>query len=52
MRIVCQQTILKKHHALLLFSEKAVNLKVSSAANHRWGFKGYVTNVQELERKP
>ena len=27
MRIVCQQTILMKHHALLLFSEKAAKFE-------------------------
>ena len=31
---------LMKHHALLLFSEKVANLKLWSAANYRWRFKG------------
>ena len=40
MRIVCQQTILMKYHALLLFLKKRQNLKISSAANYRWPLKG------------
>ena len=43
MRIVCQQTILVKFHALLLFLEKQQNLKLSSAANYRWRFMGQFT---------
>ena len=39
MRIVCQQTILMKDHALL-FLKKRQNLKLSFAANYRWRFKG------------
>ena len=37
MRIVCQQTILMKYHALLLFLKKRQNLKLSSAANNIGG---------------
>ena len=49
MRIVCQQTILMKYHALfvmpyLLILKKQQNLKLSSAANYRWRFKGYYTH--------
>ena len=40
MGIVCQQTILMKYHALLVIYEKRQNLKLSSAANYRWRFKG------------
>ena len=40
MRIVCQQTILMKYHALLLFLKKRLNLKLLSAANYRWRFMG------------
>ena len=45
MRIVCQQTILMKYHALFVIFEKKKkkkqqNLKLSSAANYRWRFKG------------
>ena len=40
-RLVCQQTILIKYHALLLFLKKRQNLKLSSAANYRWRFMGY-----------
>ena len=37
MRIVCQQTILMKYHALFVIFEKKKqqNLKLSSAANYR-----------------
>ena len=35
MRIVCQQTILMKYHALFVIFEKRQNLKLSSAANYR-----------------
>ena len=38
MRIVCQQTILMKYHALFL--KKQQNLKLSSAANYTWRFMG------------
>ena len=38
MRIVCQQTILMKYHALFVSLEKGANLKLSSAANYRWRF--------------
>ena len=40
MRIVCKQTILMKYHALFVFFEKQQNLKLSSAADCRWRFKG------------
>ena len=40
MRIVCQQTILMKYHALFVIFEKQQNLKLLSAANGRWRFKG------------
>ena len=40
MRIVCQQTILMKYHALLFFLKNRQNLKISSAANYRWPLKG------------
>ena len=41
MRIVCQQTILMKYHALfVIFEKKAAKFKFSSAANYRWRFKG------------
>ena len=39
-RIVCQQTILMKYRALLLFLKKRKNLKLSSAASYRWRFMG------------
>ena len=39
MRIVYQQTILMKYHALLDILKKQQNLKLSSAANYRWLFK-------------
>ena len=42
MRIVCQQTILMKYHALFVILKKRQNLKLSSAANCRWHFKGYL----------
>ena len=43
MRMVCQQTILMKYNALLvIFDKKRQNLKLSSAANYRWCFKGRV----------
>ena len=38
-RIVCQQTILMKYHALFIIFEKQQNLKPSSAAYYRWRFK-------------
>ena len=40
MRIVCQHMSLLKYH--LLFLKKQQNLKLSSAANYRWRFKGSV----------
>ena len=40
MRIVCQQTILMKYHALFVILKKQQNFKLSSAANDRWRFKG------------
>ena len=40
MKIVCQQTILMKYHALFL--KKQQNLKLSSAVNYRWRFKGLI----------
>ena len=36
MRIVCQQTILMKYHALFFIFEKVEKIKFSSAANYRW----------------
>ena len=37
MRIVCQQTILMKYHALfVIFEKKQQNFKLSSAAKYRW----------------
>ena len=30
-----------KYHALLLFLKNRQNLKLSSAANYRWRFKGF-----------
>ena len=40
MRIVCQQTILMKYHALFVIFENEAkqNLLLSSAANYRWRF--------------
>ena len=35
-----KQTILTKYQALLVISEEAENLKLSSATNYRWRFKG------------
>ena len=35
-----QQTILMKYHALFVIFEKQRNLKLLSAANYRWRFKG------------
>ena len=35
-----QQTILMKYHALFVILKKRLNLKLSSAANYRWRFKG------------
>ena len=41
MRIVCQQAIRMKYHALfVIFEKKKTILKLSSAANYRWRFKG------------
>ena len=41
MRIVFQQTILMEYHALFVkFEKKQQNLKLLSAANYRWRFKG------------
>ena len=40
MRILCQQTILVKYHALFVTFEKAANMKLSSAAYYRWRFMG------------
>ena len=40
MRIVCQQTILMKYHALFDNFEKAAKFELSSASNYRWRFKG------------
>ena len=49
MRIVCQQTILMKYHALFaIFETKQQNLKLSSAANYRWSFKGSGQNVRTV----
>ena len=40
MRIVCQQTILMKYHALFaIFEKKQHNLKLPSDAKCRWRFK-------------
>ena len=35
MRIVCQQTILMKYHALCVIFEKAAKFEIVSAANYR-----------------
>ena len=40
MRIVCQQTILMKYHALFVILKEQQNLKLSSAAKCRWRLKG------------
>ena len=40
-RIVCQQTIFVKYHALFVILKKQQNLKLSSAANCRWRLMGY-----------
>ena len=45
MRIVCQQTILMKYHALFVIFEKVAKLKFSSAANYRWSFMGYIPHA-------
>ena len=47
MRIVCQQTILMKYHALFVIFEKQQHLKLSSAANYSWRFKGQL--VEDIE---
>ena len=47
MRIVCQQTILMKYHAYLLFLKKGQNLKLLSAANYRWHFKNKAWYLSE-----
>ena len=49
MRIVCQQTILTKYHALFVYFEKAAKLKLSSNANCRWRFLG--KTIPETEQK-
>ena len=36
---ICQQTVLMKYHALFVIFEKRQHLKLSSAANYRWGFR-------------
>ena len=38
MRIVCQQTILMKYHALFVIFEKVAKFDLSFAANYRWRF--------------
>ena len=44
-----QQTILMKYQTLFVIFEKAKNLKLSSAANHRWCFKSYgIPGIQRL----
>ena len=47
MRIVCQQTILMKYHALFVNLKKLQNLKLSSAANNRWRSMGYSVCLSE-----
>ena len=47
MRIVCQQMILMKYLALFVFLKKQQNLKLSSAANYRWPFKGLKSSSPE-----
>ena len=37
--------ILMNYHALLLFFKKRQNLKLSSAANYRWRYMGYLVIV-------
>ena len=39
-----------KSHALLVIFEKAENLKLPSAANYRWRFKGLIS--KDFSRKP
>ena len=39
MRIACQQTILMKYHAFLLFLKKRQHLNLWFAANCSWRFK-------------
>ena len=41
MRIVCQQTILMKYHALFVIFEKLQNFQLSSATNCSWHFIGF-----------
>ena len=38
--MIFQQTTLMKYHALFVFLKKQQNLKLSSAANYMWRFKG------------
>ena len=45
MKIVCQQTILVKYHALFIIYEKAKKMKLLSAANCRLRIKGYVSSI-------
>ena len=40
MRIVCEQTILMKYHALFVIFEKVAKFEMSSAANNLWCFMG------------
>ena len=40
MRIVCQQTILMKYHALFVIFEKAAKFEIVVCWNYRWRFKG------------
>ena len=50
MRNVCQQPILMKYHAIFVIFEKAVNLKLSSAANYRWHLNS-IEKKSEADKK-
>ena len=50
MRIVCQQTILMKYHALVVTFEKQQNIKLPSAANYMWHFMGYCVQANKWVR--
>ena len=43
--IVCQQTNLMIYQALFVILKKRQDLKLSSAANYRWRFKGLDTTL-------
>ena len=54
MRIVCQQTILMKYHALfdIFEKKKQQNLKFSSAANYRWCFILHISQLKRFQHGP